>query len=135
MKLNKKTDYSLRILLYLLENPGNVKIQKIAEYYDISYNHLRVAANMLSELAIVASTSGPNGGISLKKESEELKLGVVVRSIENMDVVECFNTETNQCHITHCCSLQGILRGAVNSFIDHLNQYKLKDLKKVVLSS
>ena len=67
MRLTKKTDYCLRVLIYLQEAKEKVKIKKIAHDYKISKNHLSVAVNRLSELGYVKTSSGPKGGIELNQ--------------------------------------------------------------------
>ncbi len=128
MRLTTKSDYCLRVLIYLQENPGKSKIQEIAEAYAISKNHLSVAVNRLSELGYVISTSGPKGGIEFNPAMANRTLAELTLALEELNVVECFNAETNSCVLSTKCRLQHILKKATKAFITELSNYKVKDL-------
>lgn len=128
MKITTKTDYCLRVLIYLQKKKGKVKIQEIAEAYGISKNHLSVAVNKLSELEYVISTSGPKGGIEINPAARERSIGELVNQIEDLNIVECFNAEANTCTLSPHCKLKKMLKQASNSFIEVLRDYQIKDL-------
>lgn len=131
MRITTKTDYCLRVLIYLQTHPGKkTKIQEIADAYKISKNHLSVAVNKLSELGYVFSTPGPKGGIELNPECAEWTVGELVAQVEDMDIVECFNALTNCCVLTPECRLKHMLKKASNTFLSELQNYKIKDLVK-----
>jgi Rrf2 family nitric oxide-sensitive transcriptional repressor len=128
MRINKKTDYCLRVLMYLQQNPGKTKIQDIADRYNISKNHLSVAANKLSEYGHIISTKGPKGGIEFNPASAERTVGEVITQIESFDVAECFEMEKNTCSLNPRCKLKKMLKTATKSFVAELHNYKIKDL-------
>lgn len=128
MRLTKKTDYCIRVLIYLQKHPGRAKIQDIADSYDISKNHLSVAVNKLSELNYIQTTQGPMGGIELKKSTENNTVGKIISDIEDFEVAECFNSKTNSCNISSNCKLQKMLAKSTKAFINELHKYKVKDL-------
>lgn len=129
MRLTVKTDYCLRILIYLQKNKGKVKIQEIADNFKISKNHLSVAANTLSELGYILSTSGPKGGIEFNSACQEKSLAELVTRIEDFDILKCLDdTEDSDCVLTSNCRLKGILKKATNAFVMELKNYKIGDL-------
>lgn len=128
MRLKTKTDYSIRVLIYLQKNPGKVRIQEIADQFQISKNHLSVAVNKLSELGYVISTQGPKGGIEFNPAAKERTLAQLVSEFEDFDIVECFNSMTNTCTLAPGCKLKGMLSKATKSFINELKNYQIKDL-------
>lgn len=115
--------------MYLQANPGKNKIQNIADAYKISKNHLSVAANKLSELGYIISSPGPKGGIEFNQKTASTKLGNLISQIEDLEIVECFDPETNTCILSPSCSLKLILDGATKAFIKELQKYKVSDLK------
>lgn len=129
MRLTTKTDYCLRVLIFLQQEKRKVKIQEIAEAYNISKNHLSVAVNRLSELGYVISTSGPKGGIEFNPLFENHTVAELVKETEEFDVVECFNMNTNTCTLSPHCKLKSMLKKATNSFIKELENYQIKELK------
>ncbi len=128
MKLTVKTDLCLRVLIHLQTNKTKTKIQDIAEAYGVSKNHLSVAVNKLSELGYIISTSGPKGGIEFNPKMSERTVGELVEAVEDMDILECFNAESNTCTISPRCRLKGMLKRASLSFLKELKNYKIKDL-------
>lgn len=128
MKLKVKTDLCLRVLIHLQMHKTKVKIQEIAETYGVSKNHLSVAVNKLSELGYIISTSGPKGGIEFNPKMGERTVGELVEAIEEMEILECFNAETNTCILSPNCRLKKMLAQASEAFIEELKNHKIKDL-------
>ncbi len=128
MRLTSKTDYCLRVLIYLQKNKERVKIQQIADEYHISKNHLSVVVNTLSDLGFIISTPGPHGGIEFNEKYADHTVGDLISKVEDLDIVECFNSSTGKCTIKINCKLKGMLKKASNAFMHELKQYKIKDL-------
>lgn len=131
MQLTIYTDYSLRVLIYLgIQSEGKrSNIKEIADFYNISNNHLSKVVYELGKLGIVETMRGRNGGIKLAKDPAEIILGKLVRHTEGpMTLVECFDAEKNTCRISPVCSLKGILNEALNAYLNVLDSYTLKDL-------
>lgn len=129
MRLTDKTDYSLRVLIYLMQKGNKVTIQEIADFFEISKNHLRVVVNDLARLGLIITMTGPNGGIAFNEDSSNVLLGDLFQNLEDLTLVECFKKEGNSCAITKTCKLKHALKKANESFLNELNQYSLKDLK------
>lgn len=129
MQLTIFTDYGLRSLMFLATHTDRLSsVKEVANYHDISYNHLVKVIHKLSQLGYVAGTKGRGGGIRLAKSPAKLNLGDIVRELEaSMDIVECFNRDTNTCRITKSCQLKHYLMEANKEFIATLNKYSLAD--------
>lgn len=128
MRLTKKSDYCIRVLIYLQKHPGRAKIQDIADSYEISKNHLSVAVNKLAELQYILTTQGPTGGVELNPKVTNHTVGRLISDIEEFEIAECFNKETNSCPISSNCKLQRMLGKSTLAFIKELDRYKIKDL-------
>lgn len=128
MKLTLKTDYSFRVLIFLLREEKST-IKEIADFYNISKNHLSVAVNKLSELGYVLSTRGPGGGIEINPKALEKTVYELVSRIEDFDLVECFNSKTNSCTLSPQCRLKSMFNKANMAFLNELKNHKIKDLK------
>jgi Rrf2 family nitric oxide-sensitive transcriptional repressor len=129
MQLTIFTDYGLRSLMYMAAHPERLcSVKEIAEHYDISRNHLVKVVHRLAQLGYIESSKGKGGGIRLAHKPATLKLGDLVQQLEpHMNLVECFNTETNTCRISKKCQLKHYLAEANKAFIATLNQYTLAD--------
>jgi Rrf2 family protein len=130
MQLTQFTDYSLRLLIYLarLPEPGQATISEIAEFHQISRNHLVKVANSLANQGFITTTRGKGGGIQLARPAYTIGVGEVIRQTEvNMDLVECFNVPSNQCRLIRDCFLKAIFYEAQRAFIAALDKYSLAD--------
>ena len=130
MQLTLNTDYSLRVLLYVAERPGElISTKDISSYFGISHNHLVKVVNNLGKLEYLTLKRGRyGGGMSLSKKPEDINIGDVVNALEPLDIVECFNAEKNTCIITSNCKLKGLLAKAKRSFLEELKQKTLADM-------
>lgn len=128
MRLKTKTDYCIRVLIYLQNNTGKAKIQEIADNYNISKNHLSVAVNKLSELGYILTTQGPKGGIEFNQKAQNRTLAELISQIEHFEIVECFDPESNTCTLDPNCKLKGVLSKATSAFLSELKKCKIKDL-------
>ncbi len=129
MQLTTFTDYSFRILMYLGEKKSKATIAEIAKTFDVSLNHMVKVAHKLGKEGFIHTIKGRGGGILLVRPPDDIKLGDVVRKNEpHMDVLECFNKETNECPVAGDCRLRQIVDEAMCGFLGVLDQYTLADL-------
>jgi Rrf2 family nitric oxide-sensitive transcriptional repressor len=132
MQLTIFTDYGLRSLMYLAAHTDRrCSVREIAEHYGISRNHLVKVVHHLAQLGYIDSSKGKGGGVKLAHRADKLKLGDLVRALEpNMDIVECFNKDTNTCRIASACQLKHYLFDAKQAFLASLNNHTLADTVK-----
>lgn len=129
MQLTLFSDYSLRILLYLTMHRGRrVALPEISAAYGISQNHLVKVVQRLIEEGWVESVRGRGGGLSLAREPVDINIATVVRTTEpHMNLVECFDAQTNTCPIDPACGLKKALLRAQEAFLRELGQHTLAD--------
>ena len=110
--------------------PGEqATINELAEAYGISRNHLVKVVHHLGQTGYVHTMRGKSGGMRLGKPVDEIIIGEVVRQTEpHMNLLECFEEETNTCPITAACALKHALYQARKAFIDVLDCYTLADV-------
>lgn len=130
MQLSLHADYGLRVLLYLGSHPGEiVSTKRISSAYGISKNHLVRVMQTLGEHGYIRVIPGRAGGVTLARDASAIRLGDVVRDAEpTMNLVECFDAETNTCPILQVCGLKSHLAQALEAFIAELNRHTLADL-------
>jgi Rrf2 family nitric oxide-sensitive transcriptional repressor len=127
MRITQFTDYSLRVLLYLGLKNDRATIREITEAFRISNNHLMKVVHQLSRDGYINSYKGKNGGIALAVDPTQVRIGDFINSFEPMDLLECFNAETNTCPIRGVCHLEHSLYDARKAFLQSLNRYTLAD--------
>lgn len=132
MQLTLHTDYGLRVLVYLTQRQDELAtITEIADFYQISRNHLVKVVHHLSTAGFIQTTRGKNGGMKLARSPEMITIGEVARKMEpNFDIVECFNEENPTCAVTSVCALKFALQRASTEFLGVLDRFTLADAVK-----
>jgi Rrf2 family nitric oxide-sensitive transcriptional repressor len=112
VQLTRFSDYSLRVLLYLAAHDDRlVSVDEVSRAYGVSKHHLVKVVQRLVDEDLVASTRGRGGGLRLKRRPAEINVGALVRATEpHLNLVECFDRETNTCPIDAACGLKQVLR-------------------------
>lgn len=128
MQLNKFTDIGLRVLMYLSQPrvDQQVTIDEIATTFDLPRNHLIKVITRLNKLGWIRATRGRNGGLELNQASLQLRIGDILRELEN--TTELINCEKPLCQFHGHCLLKGALQTGLESFYAHMNQHRLIDI-------
>ena len=129
MRLTTMTDYAVRLLMYLAQRPERLcTIAEVAQAHVVSEAHLMKVTHQLGLRGWIETVRGKGGGMRLAHAPEDINLGAVVRSIEpDFNLVECFGSG-NACVLTGSCRLTGVLRGALQGFLSHLDGVTLADV-------
>lgn len=127
--LSRRTDFSFRLLILLgVDADRTVSVGEAALRLGVSGNHLAKIAQDLAHAGVVETVRGRSGGVRLTAEGLETSVGDVVRALESLDLVECFNSERNGCRLTPACGLAKILDSAMEAFLGTLDEYTVADL-------
>lgn len=91
---------------------------KLAEEFRLSRNHLAKILQRLAQAGIVTTRCGSGGGVVLALPPETIRLGALVRLLEQgQALVECFAPEGGECTIIGCCRPKARLRSADAAFL------------------
>jgi Rrf2 family nitric oxide-sensitive transcriptional repressor len=121
MQLTDKTDLALRLLIYLtITDEPRVSVGTIAHAFGASEAHLSKVAQALVHSGFITSAPGRGGGVGLAKSPESITIGAVVRQLEPMNLVECFNVDGN-CPVFGPCGLHPTIRAARDAFLGVLD--------------
>jgi len=134
VRLTLYTDYSLRVLLYLADKPDSIAtISEITDFYKISRNHLVKVVHNLGLNGFITTTRGKNGGIKLSRPADRILLSdVILKTEPDMELLECFNPERDQCVISPSCRLKSMLYEGRAAFMSVLEKKTLADASKPV---
>ncbi len=127
MRLTSFTDYGLRALMRLASDPERgFSTAELADEFGLSRHHLTKILQRLSQAGIVTTRRGGGGGAMLARPAEDIRLGSVVRILEQgQSLVECFASDGGRCTITGCCKLIKRLRLAETAFLAELDRSTL----------
>ncbi|NOD64207.1 MULTISPECIES: Rrf2 family transcriptional regulator [unclassified Ruegeria] len=130
MRITKRTNIAVRLLMYCAAHPDRLVTKaEIAEVCNISENHLAQVINQLSQLNYLSTQRGRNGGMSLARPAEEIRIGAVFRHVEGaLPIAECFADADNTCPLTDACRLRLALQDAAEVFYASLDEVSLDAL-------
>ena len=131
MRLLASTDYALRVLMLLAEQPPGVhlSVEALAQRLGgLSRHHLHKIVQDLTAAGATRTVRGAGGGVLLAQLPGSIRLGDLIRRLEaGQAMVECFKPADVACTLTAGCRLRGILWGAQQDFFAHLDGHTLAD--------
>lgn len=130
MKLTRYTNYALRSLqLAALKAPMLVRVDDVAKIHNLSRPHIMKVVHELGKAGYLETLRGRGGGFRLARSADEIIVGDVVRITEGpLDVVECFNPETNTCPLRSICVLSKKMQEATAAFMGVLDGVTIADI-------
>ncbi len=132
MRLTNRTDYALRVLMYLAVNgEGLATVGEIAEHYGISRNHVARVVWELGRAGFVETVRGRGGGLRLARAAEAISVGAVARRTEvTIPLAEHSPGGADNLRITSLGIYMEVLAQAGEAFFVVLDRYTVGDLVK-----
>lgn len=129
MQISAFSDYTLRILLFLaFACDRQATSREIAERYNLSFDHIAKAAQLLTREGYVAAVRGRGGGLRLAKSPGEISIGKLLRTTEaGSGLVECMRPGPTKCIIAKVCGLAPNLADTNEAFYQNLDAKTLAD--------
>lgn len=129
MRLNRASDFALRILIILSRSENAISVEDLATRLNLPKSHVMKIVARLAGEGFVATQRGRGGGVQLACAPNDLSVGAVVRSVEReFAVVDCLGQDGPRCVFEPRCALQGIMVEATEAFLRVLDEAKLGDL-------
>ena len=132
MRLSLHTDYALRVLMFLVGAGRRCTVSEIAEFYEISPDHVAKVAARLARSGYIRTLRGAGGGLEMARAAEEIRVGKVVAEFEGtLHLLECVTAEEIICRIQPGCKLRHVLAKAEKVQRDYLDSVHLSDIVKL----
>ena len=130
MRLTTFTNYALRTLMFAAMHDDRLcRAQEIADAFGISKAHLNKCIYQLGQWGYLQNVRGRTGGFRLARPASEITIGEVVRKTEDtLELVECFNPESNSCPLMQMCRLSMTFKRAMTRFMDELDGITVADI-------
>lgn len=130
MRLTAFTDFGLRMLMRMAASPDRAfSTADLARDFGLSRNHLAKIMQRLARAGLIGTRRGGGGGAMLARSPAEIRLGAVVRALEEgQHLVECFEAGRNPCSILGRCRLKARLHAAEAAFLAELDRATLADI-------
>ncbi|MFT5354882.1 MAG: Rrf2 family nitric oxide-sensitive transcriptional repressor [Polyangiales bacterium] len=126
MRLQQRTDYALRALMYLADSVGATP-SEIAQVHGISPSHMAKVMQTLSGAGFVDAKRGRGKLTTLARPAESISVAEVIRCFEAFDLAECFRDD-GQCLLNGNCNLERALQLARDAFLESLAEITLASL-------
>lgn len=130
MRLTSYTNYALRSLqLAALHAPRLVRVDDVVRIHRIARPNVTKVVHELGKSGHLVTRRGRNGGFQLARPAADISVGDIVRLTEGtMDVVECFNPDTNTCPLIGLCHLSRKIHEATAAFMAILDGVTIADI-------
>ncbi|MHA7942040.1 RrF2 family transcriptional regulator [Formosa sp. 3Alg 14/1] len=133
--LSKKTKYGLKALLFLARQENNtpVQISMISKSENISQKFLESILLTLRKIGVLGSKKGKNGGYYLLKAPQDIKMSLVMRTLEGpIAMVPCvslnFYEKCDDCPDETLCGVHTLMAEVRDKTLDIFNNKSLADL-------
>lgn len=130
MKLTSYTNYAMRSLqLAAIKAPDLVRVDDVAKIHKLSRPHIMKIVHELGKAGYLETVRGRGGGFRLARDAKDIIVGDVVRMTEGpLDIVECFNPDTNTCPLMGICILSRKMQEATAAFMAVLDDLTIADI-------
>jgi Rrf2 family protein len=135
MKISKKTQYGMRVMVYLAKFSKKKKLcclKKISQDEGIPFSFLEKIIARLVKEGLVGAQKGPGGGYFLAKKPKNIKVGQIVGLLEGVTApVKCLDKEVKfVCPREKNCLAKKLWSKVKKSLDSTLNLITLADLIK-----
>ncbi len=105
MKITRRTDYAIRVLLALAKKPQGTRIptQVIQTTMLVPRAFLLRIIAELSKAGLVETYPGPRGGLELKKDPSEINLRTVWEALEGPLIISECVASPEECPLNEGC--------------------------------
>jgi len=130
MRLTSYSNYALRAMqLAALRAPALVRVDDVVKVHGLARPHIVKIVHELGKAGYLETQRGRGGGFRLARAPEAITVGEVVRLTEGpIELVECFNSETNTCPLIGICKLSQAFGRATRAFLDVLDGVTIADI-------
>jgi Rrf2 family nitric oxide-sensitive transcriptional repressor len=128
MQLTRFSDLGLRVLMYLSAPARTVPVTigEIASQFGVPHNHLVKVVNRLGKLGCLRATRGRNGGLALAMPASALRLGELLRGLE--EAAELIDCDKPPCILQGQCQLKAALNAGLAAFYAAMDAFTLADV-------
>jgi Rrf2 family protein len=134
MRLSRKTDYALRVLMTLVDRwgQGPISMNELARANDVPKKFLEHIMLDLKSQGWVASSPGRTGGYVLSLPPERITLGQVVRHFDGiLAPVGCVSISNFEaCSQSSTCRFRRVLLDIRNATAEHMDNATLAQVAR-----
>jgi Rrf2 family protein len=131
MRLTKQTGHAIRILIDCATSGVDlIKVAKLSERLGITRQNVFKVVNRLTHAGFLASVRGPSGGVRLARPATEIRIGDVVRAMEETTIKVASSAEV-PASVRTTGPLNSMFDTAFEAFVEVLDQHTLADFMQL----
>ncbi|MDR3288085.1 MAG: Rrf2 family transcriptional regulator [Peptococcaceae bacterium] len=134
MKLSTKGQYGVRAMMDLAQHTGEgpISLKSVAKRQAISEPYLEQLISSLRKAGLVKSVRGVQGGYTLGREPDEIRIGDIIRVLEGpIAPVHCVSErDPAECNQLHTCMTRPVWEKVRDSIAGVVDAITLADLIK-----
>lgn len=131
LRLNRASDFALRILILLAKTDGTVSVDDMAQRLSLPKSHVMKIVARLAAEGFIDTQRGRGGGARLDQPASAITIGAVVRAVESeFAVVDCLGQAGPGCVFEPRCALQPVMIAATDAFLAVLDAHTLADVAR-----
>ncbi len=130
LRINRKTDYAVRVMLALARRGEGVRISssQIRDEMSIPHAYLQRIIADLSRTQLLQTYPGPNGGIQLGRPAQKITLKDIYEAIEGpLLISECLQGP-GECTLDVCCPVRSRWSRMQTLFVQEMESVSLVQL-------
>lgn len=130
MRINRRTDYAVRVMLALAKRPPGTRISTgmIQEEMLVPRPFLQRIIADLSKARLVSTFTGPNGGLQLARPANEITLLHIWEAIEGPLVISDCLEAPYDCPLNPACPVNSRWRRLQDGMLRELESVRLDEL-------
>ena len=117
MRLNRRTDYAVRMMLDLacMSDSQWVDVGEIAQRQDVTKPFMAKIASQAAAAGLLTTQRGTGGGLALTQSADKITLLQILESIDGPMALNQCTLEPSQCPHSNKCAVHPIWEKARNS--------------------
>ncbi|MGD9805528.1 MAG: Rrf2 family transcriptional regulator [Hyphomicrobiaceae bacterium] len=129
MRLNKSTGHAIRILIECARAQGErVKVVELAASLDLTMQNVFKIVHILSRHQLILGARGRNGGVTLARPADQIRMGDIVRAMETTDIELDIDKPRKPAGRSDVSGVNRVLDDALEAFVAVLDQHTLADM-------
>lgn len=105
MLFSKTCEYGLQAMIYLAVEGRKIGINEISQAQDLPSYYLSKILQNLVKAKLLESAKGPNGGFWIEKPLSEIRLSMIIDSIDRMDSLQECGLGLKTCDSANPCAI------------------------------
>ncbi|GAB4177013.1 MAG: iron-responsive transcriptional regulator RirA [Calditrichia bacterium] len=129
MNLSKTSEYAIRLLLYLSLHPDRkVTTRELNSQLKLSFKYIGRLLSKLVAAGIIFSERGKNGGYTLARSPEQIKLIEIIMVVDDWDKYTQCMMGFGHCNENNPCAMHDVWAPVRNKLIELFEATTVHDL-------